>query len=122
MEMALKPFPQTAWEALADARPVVISFTRSFLANSSAASSNLSIGNLLPSLILGHNELAKTNRQFTSGWQSGNLWAFRHLQGEKVDIKLPSQTVHIDDCFFSSLCSRFRSQHACNTIVLGVQM
>ncbi|KAL8883217.1 MAG: hypothetical protein Q9192_007347 [Flavoplaca navasiana] len=98
------PFPPTsrpkegsAWEALANARFEAMRFTRKLLAESSAASSRLSVVNLMPTLILGHDELAKTTRQFTDGWQSGNLWVLRHLQGEKVDIKLPSPTIYIDD-------------------------
>ncbi|KAI4268336.1 MAG: hypothetical protein LQ337_007900 [Flavoplaca oasis] len=92
-----RPNEKTAWEALANAKFEAMRFTRKFLAESSAASSRLSIVNLMPTLILGHDELAKTTTQFTNGWQSANLWALRHLQGEKVDFKLPNPTVHIDD-------------------------
>ncbi|KAL9640064.1 MAG: hypothetical protein Q9204_000858 [Flavoplaca sp. TL-2023a] len=92
-----RPNEKSAWEALANAKFEAMRFTRKFLAESPAAGSRLSIVNLMPTLILGHDELAKTTRQFTNGWQSANLWALRHLQGEKVDIKLPSPTVHIDD-------------------------
>ncbi|KAL8773516.1 MAG: hypothetical protein Q9209_001620 [Squamulea sp. 1 TL-2023] len=48
----------------------------------------------MPSLIIGHNELAKKSKDLNTG---SNQQALRHLCGENVSTRLPSQTVYIDD-------------------------
>ncbi|KAL8643724.1 MAG: hypothetical protein Q9226_008156 [Calogaya cf. arnoldii] len=89
---------QSASEFLAHARVNEMQAEQDFMGLSFATPGNLLIVNMMPSLILGHDELAKTTKQFLDGSaQSSNLQFLRHIRGENVPSKLPSQTVHIDD-------------------------
>ncbi|KAL8849560.1 MAG: hypothetical protein Q9221_005494 [Calogaya cf. arnoldii] len=91
--------PQTAMEFLAAARYREIRQTREWMQSTSYnPQRNIEVVNMMPALIIGHDELAKTTKQFLDGSnQSSNFQVLRHLRGEKVLTKLPSQTVHIDD-------------------------
>ncbi|KAL8681738.1 MAG: hypothetical protein Q9186_002186 [Xanthomendoza sp. 1 TL-2023] len=87
---ATPPYP-TAMAALCAGHAKALSATSIFLTKNKP---HFTVVNLMPSIIIGHNELAKTTKDFLNG---GNLQAFRHLRGEKVASKLPSHTVFIDD-------------------------
>ncbi|KAL8813242.1 MAG: hypothetical protein Q9200_000427 [Gallowayella weberi] len=84
------PYP-TAMAALCAGHAKALSATNAFLVKNKP---HFTVVNLMPSVIIGHNELANTTKDFLTG---SNLQAFRHLRGEKVASRLPSQTVFIDD-------------------------
>lgn len=84
------PYPTTL-AALCAGHAKALTATNAYLDKNKP---HFTVVNLMPSIIIGRDELAKTAKDFLKG---GNLQALRHLRGEKVSSKLPSQTVYIDD-------------------------
>ncbi|KAL8716114.1 MAG: hypothetical protein Q9220_000019 [cf. Caloplaca sp. 1 TL-2023] len=90
------PVPSTtppykeALEALAAAQSHALLATSAFLTKNKA---QFTVVSLLPSITIGHNELARSTKELLQG---SNLQAFQHLQGVKSS-KLPNTTVLVDD-------------------------
>lgn len=95
---AVPPY-STALEALSAAESQALSATHAFVAKQKP---HFSVVNLLPSMALGRNELAKTSKELLEG---SNSQALQHLQGEKVASRLPSTTVHVNDIALISVLS-----------------
>ncbi|KAI4262111.1 MAG: hypothetical protein L6R42_002702 [Xanthoria sp. 1 TBL-2021] len=82
---------ENAVEALCAGKGKALAATNTFLAKNKP---HFTVINLMPGIVIGHNELAKTWRDLNKG---SNKQTLRHLLGEDVSTKLPSQTVFVDD-------------------------
>ncbi|KAL8777132.1 MAG: hypothetical protein Q9213_007992 [Squamulea squamosa] len=82
---------QNALDALCAGHAKSLSATNMFLVKNKP---HFTVINLMPSFIIGHSELAKKSKDLNTG---SNQQTLRHLRGEKVSTRLPSQTVYIDD-------------------------
>ncbi len=84
------PYRNTV-EALCAGKARALAATNMFLTKNKP---HFTVINLMPGLVIGHDELAKTWRDLNKG---SNQQSLRHLRGDKVPTKLPSQTVFVDD-------------------------
>ncbi|KAL8697222.1 MAG: hypothetical protein Q9201_007236 [Fulgogasparrea decipioides] len=81
----------TALAALSAARSRALAATDRFLAKNKP---QFTVVNLMPSVILGRNELATTTKDFL---ESSNFEGLGYLSGQMISAKVPSTTVHIND-------------------------
>ncbi|KAL8914860.1 MAG: hypothetical protein Q9172_007008 [Xanthocarpia lactea] len=84
------PYPN-ALAALCAGKAKSLAATKAFLIKNKP---RFTVVNLMPSIVIGRNELAKTSKDLNQG---SNQQVLRHLRGENVSTKLPSHTVYVDD-------------------------
>ncbi|KAL8859805.1 MAG: hypothetical protein Q9178_003637 [Gyalolechia marmorata] len=84
------PYPN-ALAALCAGKAKSLAATKAFLIKNKP---QFTIVNLMPSIVIGPDELAKTSKDLNKG---SNQQVLRHLRGENVSTKLPSHTVYVWD-------------------------